>query len=395
MNSEANDNLRHLQELLHGTLQAFMGGALVSPLAALRGRRWATCHPVWLTRLQRIDEICGGLAGGDSAGKQRISSLSDAAIVLARGYRLLRERLPAEPGVSIGESSVRVLRRLGGPGKLATDNPAMFGLQAYLLSHCAGDLRAAFVHGSYSTGDANAYSDLDTLVVLRTSVVEDAERLLACAARLIPSNRYLLQCDLLQHHTHFVLTETDFHWYADVFFPRILFTYSTELFCDARLSVVRARDSAAECRRDLDSMCRRFLTPPASALLMRAYSLKLHLSCFMILPALLSQVLGEPCYKRDSFARVRDLYEPAEWRIMDEVSEIRQQWRQTSPRFWASVAALHPLVHALLVRRFGRWGVPDGVIRQVTSPAFQARQRQFAEKTLRLSQQSGHAEVTV
>lgn len=395
MISGVDDNLRRLQELLHGTLQAFMGGALVSPLSTLRGRRWAPCHPVWLARLQKIDELCGTLAGQDSPGNQRIRSLPDAAIVLARGYRLLRESLPAETGGSIWESSVQVLRRLGRPGKEATDSPAMYGLQAYLQRHCAGDLRAAFVHGSYSTGDANAYSDLDTLVVLRTSVVEDSERLLACAQRLIPSNRYLLQCDLLQHHTHFVLTETDFHWYADVFFPRILFRYSTELFCDAPLSVIRARDSAAECRRDLDSMCRRFLNPPARALLMRGYSLKLHLSCFMILPALLSQVLGEACYKRDSFARVRDLYEPAEWRIMADVSEIRQQWRQTSPRFWASIAALHPLVHALLVRRFGRWGVPAGVISQVTSPAFLARQRQFAETTLRLAQQPGQAEVTV
>ena len=395
MISEVNDNLRHLQELLHGTLQAFMGGALVGPLASLRGQRWAPCHPAWLARLQEIDELCGRLPGGDSAGNQRIRSFRDAALVLARGYRLLRENLPAETGVSIGASAIEVLRRLGGPGKQAADSPAMYGLQAYLLRHCAGDLRAAFVHGSYSTGDANAYSDLDTLVVLRTSVVEDSERLLACALRLIPSNRYLLQCDLLQHHTHFVLTETDFHWYADVFFPRILFRYSTELFCDTHLSVVRARDSAAECRRALDSMCRRFLGPPATDLLMRAYHLKLHLSCFMILPALLSQVLGEACYKRDSFARVRDLYEPAEWRIMDEVSEIRQQWRQTSPGLWASIAALHPLVHALLFRRFGRWGVPVGVISKVTSPAFQARQRQFAETTLRLAQQPDHAEVTV
>jgi hypothetical protein len=80
---------------------------------------------------------------------------------------------------------------------------------------------------------------------------------------------------------------------------------------------------------------------------------------------------------------------------MDEVSEIRQQWRQTSPGLWASIAALHPLVHALLFRRFGRWGVPGRVISQVTSPAFQARQRQFAETTLRLAQQPDHAEVTV
>jgi predicted nucleotidyltransferase len=390
MISEMEEDLRHLQRLLHATLQAFAGGALVSPLASLRGRTWAPCHPAWLARLHEIEQLCGRLSGtGSTAGDRRIRTFRDAAIVLARGYRLLRERVPAEPGVVAGAAPLQVLRRLDVPEGRATDSPAMYALQAYLRSHCADDLRAAFVHGSYSTGDANAYSDLDTLVVLRTSVVEDPERLLACALRLIPSNRYLLQCDLLQHHTHFVLTETD------AFFPRILFRYSTELFCDTNLAVVRARDSAAECRRDLDSMCRRFLKPPAAAILMRAYSLKLHLSCFMILPALLSQVLGEACYKRDSFARVRDLYEPAEWQVMDQVSAIRQQWRQTSPGLWASIAALHPLVHALLIRRFGSWGVPAGVISQVTNPVFETRQRQFAEKTLRLARQAGHAEVAV
>ena len=396
MISEMEENLRHLQRLLHATLQAFAGGALVSPLDSLRGWRWAPCHPAWLARLHEIEELCGRLSGtGSTAGGGRIRTFRDAAIVLARGYRLLRASVPSEAGMGAGGAPIQVLRRLELPGGQAGDSPAMYALQAYLRRHCADDLRAAFVHGSYSTGDANAYSDLDTLVVLRTSVVEDPERLLACALRLIPSNRYLLHCDLLQHHTHFVLTETDFTWYADAFFPRILFRYSTELFCETDLAVVRVRDSAAECRRDLDSMCRRFLKPPATAILMRAYSLKLHLSCFMILPALLSQVLGEACYKRDSFERVRDLYEPAEWQIMDEVSAIRQQWRQTSPGLWASIAGLHPLVHALLFRRFGRWGVPAGVISQVTNPVFQTSQRQFAEKTLRLARQPGHAEVAV
>jgi hypothetical protein len=396
MVSAMEEDVRRLQGLLHATLQAFAGGALLSPLAALRGRRWATCHPAWLARLKEIDELCATLLGtGPTAGDRRIKTLRDAAIVLARGYRLLRERVPAEPGMVVGADPIQVLRRLDVPGGQATDSPAMYALQAYLRRHCADDLRAAFVHGSYSTGDAGAYSDLDTLVVLRTGVVEDPERLLACALRLIPSNRYLLQCDLLQHHTHFVLTETDFNWYADAFFPRILFRYSTELLCDTNLTVVRARDSAAECRRDLDAMCRRFLKPPAAAILVRAYSLKLHLSCFMILPALLSQVLGEACYKRDSFARVRDLYEPAEWQIMDEVSAIRQQWRQTSPGLWASIAALHPLVHALLIRRFGRWGVPAGVISQVTNPVFQKNQRRFAEKTLRLARRPGQTEMAL
>lgn len=375
---------RRLQRLLHVLLRVFASGWLAHPaLSPARLRPSAACLPAWCLRLSELSALLPGASqDARGSGGSRPFTLGEAAELLASGYRYLRTNLPPATASAAAIQPLPILRRLEEAPPGAPGRTVMARLQAYLRRHCAEDLRAAFVHGSYSTGDVTAYSDLDTLVILRTAVVEDSQRLLACAARLAESNRYLYECDLLQHHTHFVLTETDLQWYADAFFPRVLFGFSTLLLGEGPLAAVHTRDSAAECREDLESMCRHFLEPPATARLRRGFYLKLHLSRFLILPTLLSQVLGEFCYKRDAFARVRHHYAPEIWSVMDEVSAIRREWHQTSPGLWARIAGLHPLLPAVLFRRLGRWGIPAEYFRRAADPAFRERQRLFARRTL-------------
>ncbi len=369
-----------LQSLLQDALRALASGGILSPLTTWRGWRATRCHPAWHERLARIALAVGeGPATGAAA---RTATCADAARIIAAGYARLAADLAALPAPAT-TFAIRPLARGLPPHPAAARSIA--GLQSYLERHCAADLRAAFVHGSHSTGDTTPYSDLDTLVILRAGAVIDAERLLGLARELAVSCRYLQRADVLQHHGHFVLTEIDLDWYCDAHFPSVLYAWATQVLGDDGLRIARQRDSAPEAREQLTGMCGRFTSPARPAMLATAFGLKLHLSCFMILPALLLQLRETPCYKRESFERVRSLYAPEDYRVMDEVSAMRRDWRQDEPGVIGHLASLHPVLRGALVQRRGRWGVPQPVFERVRNPAFQAQMARFARRTLELA----------
>ncbi len=302
--------------------------------------------------------------------------------MIAAGHAQLAAEVANQPGPAT-PIAIRPLAR-GLPAQHAAGGP-LADLQRYLERHCADDLRAAFVHGSHSTGDTTAYSDLDTLVIVRTEAVTDAERLLRLARELAFSCRYLQRADVLQHHGHFVLTEIDLDWYCDAHFPSVLYAYSTCMLGDDGLVIARQRDSSREARQQLAAMCARFTARKNAAALATGFGLKLHLSCFMILPALLLQWRNAPCYKRESFERVRPLYAPDDYCIMDEVGDLRREWRQDPLGAIGHVASLHPVLRGALAQRRGRWGVPAEFFARVCDPGFQARMQRFARRTLELA----------
>jgi predicted nucleotidyltransferase len=87
-----------------------------------------------------------------------------------------------------------------------------------------------YLHGSISTQDyVPYYSDLDTLVVVRKTVMKDARKLRDFKRRLTRSNTFLHLLDPLQHHSHFVITEYDLQAYDQTIFPLCLFGFCTEL----------------------------------------------------------------------------------------------------------------------------------------------------------------------
>ncbi len=357
-------------------------GAILQPSKSLPGTKGNRLVPYWAEQISNIRVDVEGEGPLDSSSDIS-NSLFGAAKAIAAGYSCLDQMIGAlEPSSTM--KTVEIGYQL--EAKRYEENPRAYELlqrlQQYWLKNGAPGLLGAYVHGSYSTADLNHYSDLDALVILKREAACNPETLFALAKVAAGADRLLLQADLLQHHSHFVLTEIDLNFYCDAYFPRILFRVGTELWSEKPLAIGTVRDSQTEAYTHLRKMCERFMMPWERNQLHVAYHMKLQLSRFMILPALLLQVIERPCYKRESFALARPIFDEDTWKIMDEVSELRHSWRQTSvaPVVWLASAC--PTLWRQLISRFGTWGVPETIWRQVRDEEFRGRMTDFVRKCL-------------
>ena len=55
------------------------------------------------------------------------------------------------------------------------------------------------------------------------------------------------------------------------------------------------------------------------------YQMKYFLSIVMSLPIYFLDAMGEPCYKRDSFDKIKALFGD-EWEIVEKASSVRAKW---------------------------------------------------------------------
>ena len=354
----AQERAVRLQNSLHFALDAMLSGAILLPNKCLPGVKANRLVPYWADKINEIRVHAGGESALDSLTATS-NALYTAANTIAVGYRCL-DRMIGAMELSPDPKLVEVGYRLA--ADRYRGNPRAYELlrrlQGYWLENGAPALLGAYVHGSYSTADCNTYSDLDALVILKREVACDPQRLFDFAKVAAGTDRLLIEADILQHHAHFVLTEIDLDFYSDTYFPRVLFSLATELSSEKPLVIGTVRDSQAEAYAQLYRTCKRFMAPWRRRQLHVAYHVKLQLSNFMILPALLLQVIQRPCYKRDSFSLARPMFDKDTWQVMDEVSELRRAWRQTSaaPVVW--LARTRPILWRQLISYFGTWGVP-------------------------------------
>lgn len=202
-------------------------------------------------------------------------------------------------------------------------------MMEYLASRLKEDLYAAYVHGSLGTGERIKYSDFDALAVLRNEVFESPGRLIRAASLLRRATRIMHEFDPLQHHGWFVTTQADLASYNNAWFPVEALRQARSLLPDTgREIVVFPRDSAREAREAFLATAGAVIhkltnrRPPSNV-----YQLKGLLSEFMLLPALYVQAReGKGVFKKSSFDLARIDFTGDQWRIMDEVSEIRRHW---------------------------------------------------------------------
>src|SRR5690606_24084932 len=117
------------------------------------------------------------------------------------------------------------------------------------------------------------------------------------------------------------------------------------------------RDSTAELREAFESLAIDVTRQlEGRSLPDDLYALKNLLSQFMLLPALYVQVRdGMGVWKKDSFEKAREDFEPAEWVSMEAVSRIRAAWPARLPRLQRRLMALSKPWRRQLLRR---WHVP-------------------------------------
>jgi hypothetical protein len=256
----------------------------------------------------------------------------EIAQVIAEGYRtaaVLCEAL-AENGLGVQDLSAPApINPRDYQGGAASYLAPVLGLDRFAQRALRQDLAGFFLHGSLATLDyAVDYSDLDTLMILKRATVVEPGRLVAFARRYRRSLTFIYQFDPLQHHGHILLTEVDLACYPNCFFPLSVLEYARSLGGPWAPLTVRYRDDRAEMTAEFARVCEAFARRAAEGYRPQGpFELKNFLSELMLLPTLYCQCLGSPCYKKFSFGRARPDFAGADWKVIDEATAVRSNWR--------------------------------------------------------------------
>lgn len=247
-------------------------------------------------------------------------------------------------------------------------------LRNFLFDNLSDGLYGAYIHGSIANCEAIAYSDVDALVIIKDEVIENPGRLAKVAHKLNKALKYFYTIDPLQHHGWFVLTERDLKDYPQLYFPYELFQSSKSLFPDKGLHFnvhiyTDKQDFSAPFLRLAHSVIIKIEWERFPA---NIYQLKHLLSEFMLLPALYIQAKEKRgIYKKCSFDLAKKDFKEEEWRIMDDVSEIRQNWNYSlSPLQRKMLTINHPAIRKIAVRYFSP-PIPPGIKKKLNPDFYQ------------------------
>lgn len=219
--------------------------------------------------------------------------------------------------------------------KVSLNVPVYTGNNEYVrnmmkqLSVVEADIVGAYVHGSLGNYDEIQYSDFDALVILKDDVLASEDRLVRCVRRLSKLRNIMVNFDPLQHHGWFVITESELLCYDESIFPLILFDNCKSLLTsNGRQLSVYPLSGSITLQQHLYALATNIIKRiDAGNFPTNLYQLKTLLSEFMLLPALYLQAInGTGIFKKDSFSAARKGFDADEWRIMDEISAIREQW---------------------------------------------------------------------
>ena len=248
----------------------------------------------------------------------------------------------------------------------------------YLNQHLRDDLYGAYVHGSLGTGDEIAYSDFDALVILLHDVFESPGRLQRVARKLNAARAIMVDFDPLQHHGWFTLTEAHLNRYPEHYFPLVLFDYAKSLLSHGGDLKMVVSHSTAEMRQAFQSVVDGVIGKlERKCYPTNTYELKSLLSEFMLIPTLYLQAKNEEgVFKKESFRLARKDFPTDDWTIMDEVSEIRSEWKSEISLLKRWIMSRANSFGRYYAKRFAP-AIPPKLQRKLTS-AFYIRMKNLA-----------------
>ena len=191
------------------------------------------------------------------------------------------------------------------------------------------DLAGIYLHGSLASGDRVAYSDVDVIVVIRNGVRQRSWRWFRLIYTLNQCLIHFYRLDPLQHHGWMVFDEDDLTDFPIDRLPVDLLRESRSLLPGVGENLVlRVREYREDPRQALyvlaRSIVKKLAHPRYPADL---YQLKCLLSEFMLLPAVyLGTRDNAGALKKQSFERAKKDFSAVDWRVMEEISEIRLNW---------------------------------------------------------------------
>ena len=237
------------------------------------------------------------------------------------------------------------------------ENPKIKKLVRY-IEPIEDSLKAVLLHGSLASNDAISYSDLDALLVIKDETLQDQAKLAQTLERAHHAQYIFAEYDPLQHHGWFVLTEEMLKDFPETYFPHIILERSKSLIPQSKLEfdIAIGKKGEAEFQRpffELAISLRRNLQKPLSD--QNVYTIKSILSQFMLLPALFLQAIRQTGIdKKSSFELALKYFSKEEWKVMNEVSAIRENWSYTL-NAWQEYLLTNP---NYLLRKWGRRFAP-------------------------------------
>ena len=217
-------------------------------------------------------------------------------------------------------------------------------LKNFVNSHIKDNVIDFLIHGSLSTLDySKGWSDLDTLIIVNSETIENPLELIRLREKLLSAHDYLLQLDPLQHHGFIYCSEFDLGQYLSHCIPIEVLKESKSLFKNSELLIKYDR-SKLEMRRFFDQKTELLKNAYETGILRHhrykgkylqenyidlntMYQMKYFLSIVMSLPIYFLDALGEPCYKKDSFSKIKSLF-GKEWEIVERASFVRTKWSE-------------------------------------------------------------------
>lgn len=209
-------------------------------------------------------------------------------------------------------------------------NPTASKIASYLNSNLKNEVYLSLVHGSIATNEEIGYSDFDALVILRDNVFKSSKKLSSVAMHLSKCYSMMIDFDPLQHHGWFVMTESDLKQYPYNYFPVEILPFCGILTGELEITIAIDNKSINHftLKRVIASLQRQLTK---GYIPQNWYNAKGILSEFMLLPALFIQAkTGKGIFKKFSFELTSKFFTTEEYKVMNEVSNIRNLWKSNA-----------------------------------------------------------------
>jgi hypothetical protein len=262
------------------------------------------------------------------------------------------------------------------------NNSHVTEMMNFIDKNLKNDLYGAYVHGSLATGEEIKYSDFDGIAILSADTINNPRKLSLAAQNLSKAYSMMIGFDPLQHHGWFILSEMDLQSFPMDYFPVVLFDHSRSLMQKGTVlnyqPVEENHNFKNNLKRLVTSVNRKLIKEMTG---INMFRLKAILSEFMLLPSLYIEAkTGKGIYKKFSFSEARKDFDPDAWAVMDEVSEIRNQW--TYEPAWRIRKTPVLVTPWLKMEQAAKAGPVKPLLKQQLSAAFLKRMSSLSKQML-------------
>jgi len=367
--------LDHFQNTLHSLLEGYLNGAslslsdrlLLRPMQSPKGSTQELLNRAWHLVTQKLQ------TDGVTDGQREFQSVP---IQLVELFQILDQQL-SETGCNSSEVVVH-------PSKANPNNEPrqLTKIRQLVTERLQQTNTQLLVQGSVATDEQIGYSDLDLWLVVSREALSQADRLQELAKLIFSVQRFLFEFDPLQHHGVMLATQIDLPRYSEAYLPMDALA-KARYVCPGNGGplITRPRSSALETGMTFFNLLALFRqSVQQNSKYEEAFAVKSILSHTMLLPAFFEGAQGRPCFKGDSFARVKSHVPADTWSIMEEVSEVRQNWRYqpSLARKAVQKSLKNPFLFQYLLRH-GLSGKLEKVVKTQLPKNWQARTLALAE----------------